>query len=283
MSGVLTKKFGRKYSLLAGVGELAHVLGQLVARVLPGEVGVGLAEAELGEVRITAARVNASARKTTSRSRAWTSSISHSQNANGLVCGLSTRKTRTPRSTQYSTTSQQRVPQPAPVLAVEVDVVDVLVALGRVLGVLERAVRAVVEPLRVLAQPGMVGRALDREVERDVDPVLRRPRRSALEVLERAELRVDRVVAAARRRRSPRVSPGRRARRCSALLRPLRLVQADRVDRRQVEDVEAELGEPRELRLDAREAHPRSAGTAHTRRRSARAPGRPRSRAAAPA
>ena len=36
--------------LLAGVGELRDVLGQLLARVLPGEVGVGLAEADLAEV-----------------------------------------------------------------------------------------------------------------------------------------------------------------------------------------------------------------------------------------
>ena len=48
--------------------------------------------------------VNASARKITSRSCAWTSSISQRQNANGFVCGLSTRKTLTPQSTHWSTT-----------------------------------------------------------------------------------------------------------------------------------------------------------------------------------
>ena len=56
--------------------------------------------------------------------------------------------------------------------------------------------------------------------------------------------------------------------------------EADRVDRRQVDDVEAELGEPRQLALDARAARPTSAGTAHTRRRSGPAGGRPRSPAA---
>ena len=45
----------------------------------------------LASSRITARRVNASARKITSRSTLWTSAISHSQNANGFVCGLSTR------------------------------------------------------------------------------------------------------------------------------------------------------------------------------------------------
>ena len=47
--------------------------------------------------RIIARRVNASDRKITSGSVAWISAISHSQNATGLVCGLSTRKTFTPR------------------------------------------------------------------------------------------------------------------------------------------------------------------------------------------
>ena len=37
---------------------------------------------------------------------ARTSAIIHSQNANGFVCGLSTRKTVTPRSIQNSTTSR---------------------------------------------------------------------------------------------------------------------------------------------------------------------------------
>ena len=62
--------------------------------------------------RITARRVNASARNTTSRSRAWTCSIIHSQNANGFVCGLSTRNTLTPQSTHWSITSSSACHSP---------------------------------------------------------------------------------------------------------------------------------------------------------------------------
>ncbi|CFP65605.1 Uncharacterised protein [Bordetella pertussis] len=51
-------------------------------------------------------RVKASERNTTSGWRAWTSAISHCQNGSGLVCGLSTRKMRTPASIQYSSTSR---------------------------------------------------------------------------------------------------------------------------------------------------------------------------------
>ena len=53
------------------------------------------------------------------------------------------------------------------------------------------------------------------------------------------------------RRRSPTASRGRRGPATSALLRALAVGEADGVDGRQVEDVEAELGQPRELRLHA--------------------------------
>ena len=263
--------------LLAGVGQLGDVLGQLPARVLPGEVGVGLAEADLGQMahhRPPGERlgeehhVGIDAR--------GPRSISHAQNANGLVCGLSTRNTVTPQSTQCSTTSQQRVPQRPPVRRVPVDVVDVLVALGRVLGVLQRPVGAAVKPLGVLGQPRMIGRALDREVERDVDAVLGGGGGQRAQVLDSVpELGVDRVVAAAGVADRPRRA-GVAGRRGQRVVAALAVGQPDRVDRRQVEDVEAELGQPRQLALDAAAGRPRSGGTARTRRRTGRAAGRPR-------
>lgn len=51
-------------------------------------------------VRIIAGRVNASARKITSGSVRLMSAITFSQKITGLVCGLSTRKMRTPWSIQ---------------------------------------------------------------------------------------------------------------------------------------------------------------------------------------
>src|SRR6266700_2652404 len=56
---------------------------------------------------MTFGRVKASDRKKTFGSTDFTSRISHSQNGNGLVCGLSTRKMRTPCWTQNSTTSRK--------------------------------------------------------------------------------------------------------------------------------------------------------------------------------
>ena len=135
------------------------------------------------------------------------------------MCGLSTRKTRTP----WLDPEERRrrgAPSQSPCQSsrVEVDVEDVLVALGRVLGVLDRAVGPAVEPLRVLRQPRVVGRALDREVERDLEPELARARDQAVEVVERAELGVDRVwppSVGADRPRAARIARRRRSACCS--------------------------------------------------------------------
>ena len=104
------------------------------------------------------------------------------------------------------------------------DVDDVLVFLGRVLGKLDGAVGPPVEPLGMLRDPGMVRRALDGEIERDLQAVLARRRNQPLEIVERAELRVDGVVAALRGADGVGAAgiagPGRQA-----LLRPLRFVR----------------------------------------------------------
>src|SRR6478736_2172729 len=60
------------------------------------------------------------------------------------------------------------VPERLTILASEVDRVDVFVLLGRIFGVADAAVRPNEEPLRVLFHPRMIGRALQREVERNL-------------------------------------------------------------------------------------------------------------------
>ena len=188
-------------------------------RVLPGEVRVGLREADLGERRHHRRPRERLGEEHRRRVRgAHLARSATPRTASGFVCGLSTRKTVTPRSTQKRTTSRSACQSAAPVLAVEVDVVDVLVALRRVLGVLERAVGAAVEPLRVLAS-ATGGRAStgSRSRARSRCPSSCAARDEPLEVGERAELGVDRVVAALRRSRSPtgcRGRPGRRRARC---------------------------------------------------------------------
>src|SRR6202007_215492 len=83
-----------------------------------------------------------------------------------------------------------------PVLGVEVDRVDVLVPLGRVLRVADGAVGAVPEPLRMLPHPGMVGAARDREVERALEPAAAGALDEGLEVADGPEVGVHGGVAA---------------------------------------------------------------------------------------
>ena len=137
------------------------------------------------------------------------------------------------------------VPQGLPVVGVPVEVVDVLVALGRVLGVLERAVGALLEPLRVLGEPRVVGGGVERDVERHVHAVLVGGGAQVADVLLGAQLRVDGEVAALlaadRVRRAGIVRAGGQR-----VVAALALVDADRVERQQVEDVEAEVGDVRD-------------------------------------
>ena len=119
---------------------------------------------------------------------------------------------------------QERVPESVAVVGVPVEVVDVLVALRRVLGELDRAVRTPLEPVGMLREPGVVGRALDREVEGDLDPGRRGCRDHGVEIGLAAEVGVQRSHGRLRPRRLPRGFPTSPATDISALLRPLRLV-----------------------------------------------------------
>src|SRR6202012_5408293 len=68
--------------------------------------------------------------------------------------------------------------------------------LRRVLRIAQRAVGAPREPARMRLEPRMVGRALDREVERELETVRMRRLEQGLEIVEAAELGMQRGVAA---------------------------------------------------------------------------------------
>ena len=95
------------------------------------------------------------------------------------------------------------VPEAAPVGGLEVERVDVLILLGRVLGVLDGAVGAVEEPVGVLLDPGVVGRALEGDVEGQLHAVGVGGGDEAVEVGEGAELGMDGLVAAFGRANGP--------------------------------------------------------------------------------
>ena len=186
-----------------------------------------------------AGRVNASARNSTSGSVLPMSASSRSQNAQRL--GVRVVDAEDPHPVVHPQPHDaQHLGVDALGVVVEVERVDVLVALGRVLRVGDRAVGPGGEPLRVLGHPRVVGRGLQRQVERHLQAQLAGPRDERVEVRHRAEVRVDGVVPAVRRADRPRrarvAGPG-----VQRVVPALAGGRADRVDRRQVHHVEAHL------------------------------------------
>src|SRR5713226_8688079 len=89
----------------------------------------------------------------------------------------------------------QLAPQGAPVSRLEIERIDVLVLLRRIFGVLHAAVGPVLEPSRMLRHVGMVRRALECQVHRDLYAERARHDQKAIEVSEAAELRQDVLMA----------------------------------------------------------------------------------------
>src|SRR6185295_1785600 len=105
MSGVLAKRFGRRYSRDSVVVGSVKYSTSSVFEFFHVKYEYDCVKPALASHFISFGRVKASDRKITSAWRSWTRSIIHAQNPNDLVCGLSTRKIFTPRSTQKSVTS----------------------------------------------------------------------------------------------------------------------------------------------------------------------------------
>ena len=230
------------------VRQLGEVLGQLVLGVAPGEVGVRLVKPSLARRCITFGRVNASARKIISGCRARARVRSPTPRTRRAWCaGCRRGRCVTPCAIQYRNTLGQRLPQRLPVRRSRSRT-------GRCPGTSSagsrrtgRCRRGAGGTTRVLAHPRVVGRALEGDVERDFDAVLARALRPGGGSRRACRARAGSPCGRLRRRRSPTGCRRRRARRRSALLRPLRLHAADRMDRRQVQHVEAhrrDVGQP---------------------------------------
>jgi hypothetical protein len=99
----------------------------------------------------------------------------------------------------------------------------------------------------VLLDPGMVGRGVQRHVERDLDPVVARCRHQPVEVLQRAQFGMDLAEPAVAR--ADGIGAAHVARfGAKAVVAALAVRLADRVDRREVERVEAEVADVRQMR-----------------------------------
>src|SRR5262245_8095406 len=94
----------------------------------------------------------------------------------------------------------------------------------------------------MLLDPRVIGRGLEGDVERNLDPAPARVVDEARERGQVAELRMNGRVAACRAADCPRHARIARALR-RLVVRPLAELAADGMDRWQVQDVEAELGD----------------------------------------
>ena len=255
MSGVFGQRFGRRKG--GPRAQLLDELDELALGVLPREVRVRLREPRLGEQgRERRAREGLGQED---RPRV---SLAHLGDEplperDRLRVGIVDPEGGDARVAPPEHDVANRVPERLPVAGLPVEVVDVLVALRRVLRVLQRPVGPMLEPVGVLDEPRVVGRHLQREIEGELHPVLVERRDESLEVAGVPERRVDRVVptlTGADRPRAPDV----------ARLRPLLVVPPlavrvpDRVDGREVHDVEPVRGQLRDDLRHAPEAAPRA-------------------------
>ena len=228
-----------------GGRQLDQVVGQFLLGVAPGEIRIGLGEADLGEAlhdlgpgeglrqedRVRIAVADFADHPLPERKRLGVR-IVDAEDAHIVLA---------PEQNDVA----ERVPHRRQAAAVELDVDDVLVFLRRVLGVFDGAVGSPVEPFRVLLDPGMVGRAVDGEVDGDIEPVIARGRNQAGEILERAEFGMKGVMAAILRTDGIRAARIVR-RRPQRVVAALAVGAADRVNWREVEHVETEIADIRQ-------------------------------------
>ena len=230
--------------------QLREVLCQLLLRIPPCKVRVRLREAKLRQpVHHFWPRERFRQEKSHRDVRDCTSPITHSQNANGFVCGLSTRKIRTPCSIQNKKTLFSSSHSDCQSSRFEIERIDVLIFLGRIFRILDRAIGPLAKPFGMLAHIRMIGRALKRDIQRQLDPCFSAARTSELKIVERSKLRMNRLVAALFAADSPRaadVAAGQLRSRCFAFA----MRAPDRMNRRQVKHVESHRCDVRQTRFD---------------------------------
>ena len=145
-------------------GQLTQVVGDLGRRLRQVKYVYDWWKPILARACIMAGRVNASARNSTSGSVRAISASSRSQNAQRL--GVRVVHPEDPHPVRHPLPDHpEHLGVDALWVVVEVERVDVLVLLGRVLRVGDPAVGPLGEPLRMLGHPGMIGRGLQRQVD----------------------------------------------------------------------------------------------------------------------
>ena len=183
-------------------------------------------------------RVNASARKIVSGCWRITSRSPSPRTGTAWCAGYRPGRSWTPWPIQNRKTSRSSCVKGFPVVALEVDRVDVLVLFGRILGVLDRPVGPMPEPLGMSLHVRVIGRALKRDVERDLQVERLCLRHELASKSPTSRGRGGLPCAPPPCCRSPRGYRDRPGPRGQGVVRPLAEGGTDRVNRREVDDVE---------------------------------------------
>ncbi len=130
--------------------------------------------------------------------------------------------------------------QRLPILGLEVEGIDVLIFLGWIFRVLHRPIGTPAKPLGMLADIGMVRRALKCNIERDLDLHIASTLHQLLEFIDGAELPENIAMSALHRADRPRTAGVFRPHR-QGVVRTFALRMPDRMNRRQIQHVEAHL------------------------------------------
>src|SRR5207245_7050809 len=128
-------------------------------------------------------------------------------------------------------------PQCAPVLAPKVERINVFVFFRRLLGVFDGTVRSFVKPFGMFLDVGMIGRAIECEIERDFHSAFSHLFLEPVEVRKCAERWLDRLVAARFTANCPRYARVTRFA-DDGVIASFAIRVTDRMNRRKINDIE---------------------------------------------
>ena len=90
--------------------------------------------------------------------------------------------------------TDELTPEVLPIIAVEVDRVDVLILLWRIFSITNGAIRPLVKPIGMIFDVRVIRRAVDREIQRDFKTALLRLTHQPNKILNSAQRRLNRLV-----------------------------------------------------------------------------------------
>ena len=190
MSGVLGHRFGRNIRP-EGAGQFGKVCAQFVGRMAPREIGIRLAEPDLGQTIHNFGTGECFRQEDHFGVSLLDFAYQPFPEAVGLGVRVVDAENPHPLCNPEHNHAEQFLVESLPVVCFKVERDYVLINLGRVFGMLDRPVRPAPEPPGVFFDPGMIGRTLESQVESNLDARFACLTDEIPEVIHGAELRMD--------------------------------------------------------------------------------------------